>query len=136
MSKKSRQTIRIHNKDKNSKHNIPIELIPVTDRLEKLCFANGKMGVSYYTPIGKKDKNKIDIFKFDENTNAYLLKISGGKFLQRFYLPVYIPKDNEELKEACKKFEIPLEICEKFSHNIENLKAVYVEKIIKTFYGI
>jgi len=52
MSKrKSDITLRVHKDGCHGKHNIPQELIPISEEIEKLGFIKGPLGKSKWKPI-------------------------------------------------------------------------------------
>ncbi len=133
MSKeKSRDTIRLQNKNSNKKHNMPRELVPVVDKLNSLEFVVC-IGTGIFSQARKK--NEINIIGFDDSTNSYVIKVSGIKYEQKLFVKVCLPKECEELEEQYNKINNSKEKIENIKEGYEKLKNLYEERITEAFYN-
>ena len=133
MSKaKAKDTVRLQNKTCNRKHNMPRELIPVYDRLNNLefvvCIGTGTFGHT-------RKRNELNIIGFDDLTSSYLIRVSGNKYKQKFYVKVEIPEECEELEEKYNHLNNSDEKIEEIAEGCRKLKNLYEEKIKEIFYS-
>jgi hypothetical protein len=129
--KTSSITLRVQNKNCNSKHNFPKELGLVTERIEKLNFVTEPLGKARWTNITSKYKQKIDIAGFDDLQRSFSINIYGKAYKQKFYVKVDIPKDKCLLESKCLKIGIPVKEMQEDSYYYDKLKDFYEKEIIK-----
>ncbi len=139
MSRKKSQIVsRVHNKECNSKHNAPKELIQINKKIEKLNFVMGSLGTSKWKPISSKRRNEIDIIGFDYQTRSFSVNMYGETFQQRFFIKVDIPKDKGLLESKCLEMGIVVKERQEDCYYYEQLKEFYKEEImrvVENFYG-
>lgn len=101
MSRKSSQKVsRVQDRHCNSKHNTPLELIPITDKIESLKFVK-EIGKAKWKPRSSDYYKEIHVTGFDDNQKSISINIYGERFEQKFFIKVNFPKDRCLLESKC-----------------------------------
>jgi hypothetical protein len=133
MSRKSSQivTLKAQGKGCSSSHNLPKELIFVTERIEKLSFVTEHLGKLRWKPKTTKSGKRINIKGFDYNRKSFCADISGKAYQQKFFIKVDIPKDENLLESKCLEMGIDVKERQENCYYYNQLKDFYEKEIVK-----
>ena len=102
MSRKEHRIVTLKPDNKSSsKHNLPKELIPICEEIERLDFVVGCIGKSRWMPKCTNYNNEIKIKGFDDLTKSFCANVYGKSFRQKFFIKVDFPKDWNLLERKC-----------------------------------